>query len=229
MPLEAFLLRILVAMLVGTIIGLERQLTHHPAGLRTNALVSLGACLFVSLQSQFLSNNIVIPIAAQVVTGVGFLGAGLIMREGLNVKGMNTAATIWCSAALGSLAGAGYWGDSLIACLAVLILNSGYLPLVRFLERRTALSVTVSSSYQAIVTCRRPVEAAIRAIIVRDVGVETNATLRGMSVRDDKDMQQVIITADVFTPTRNDAFLESLTLRLGVEDSVLAVSWHREG
>jgi putative Mg2+ transporter-C (MgtC) family protein len=226
-----FALHVGIAMLVGTIVGLERQVTHHPAGLRTNALVSLGAALFVALQGQFLKSYPAntIPIAAQVVTGVGFLGAGLIMKEGLNVKGMNTAATLWCSAALGSLAGAGYWCEALFGCGAVLTLNSGYLPLVHFLERRTTMSLTVPSTYQTVVTCQRHVEANIRAIILRHVGSEPNATLRGLSVRDADDSQQVTIQAEIYTPTRNDAFMENLTMRLGIEDGVTAVSWHREG
>ncbi len=226
-----FALHVGIAMLVGTIVGLERQLTHHPAGLRTNALVSLGAALFVALQGQFLKSYPAntIPIAAQVVTGVGFLGAGLIMKEGLNVKGMNTAATLWCSAALGSLAGAGYWCEALFGCGAVLTLNSGYLPLVHFLERRTTMSLTVPSTYETVVTCQRHVEANIRAIILRHVGSEPNATLRGLSVRDADDSGQVTIQADVYTPTRNDDFMERLTMRLGIEDGVTTVSWHREG
>jgi putative Mg2+ transporter-C (MgtC) family protein len=225
-----FVLDIGVAMLVGTVIGLERQITHHPAGLRTNALVSLGAGLFVALQSQYLKSypNLSIPLAAQVVTGVGFLGAGLIMKEGLNVKGMNTAATLWCSAALGCLSGAGYWIEALIGCGAVLTLNSGYRPIVHILERRTALSLTVPSTYQAVVTCKRSQEANIRAVILRHVGSEANAALRGLSVRDTSEPQKVTIQADIYTPTRNDAFIENLTMRLGIVEGVMAVSWQRD-
>ena len=96
-------------------------------------------------------------------------------------------------------------------CSAVgpcITLNSGFRPIVHFLERRTALSETVPSTYQAMITCQRHKEANIRAIIMRLVGDEPNATFRGLSVRDASDLQQVIIQADVFTPRRNDAFME---------------------
>lgn len=233
MNLDPYVVHIAVAMLVGTIIGIERQITHHPAGLRTNALVSLGAALFVSLQSQYfkIDPHISMPIAAQVVSGVGFLGAGLIMKEGLSIKGMNTAATLWCSAALGSLAGAGYWGESLIGCGAVLALNSGFLPLAHWLERRTALAVNLPSNYQATVTCSKVAEARIRSIITRHVGAEPNATLRGLTMReaDTGEMgAMVTIQANIFAPTRNDGFLENLTMRLGIEDGVTSASWRLE-
>src|SRR5262245_50173167 len=92
---------------MGVAIGLERQFRQHTAGLRTNALVCVGAALFVSL-SRFISpDTSPTRVAAQVVSGIGFLGGGVILREGFNVRGMNTAATLWCSAAVGTLAGAG--------------------------------------------------------------------------------------------------------------------------
>jgi putative Mg2+ transporter-C (MgtC) family protein len=154
------------------------------------------------------------------------------MKEGLSVKGMNTAATLWCSAALGSLAGAGYRVESMIGCGAVLILNSGFLPLAHALERRTALSTNLPSNYQVAVTTRAEAEARVRALITHDVAAEANATLHGMSVRAADTGQEgnwVTIEGNVFAPKRNDAFLENLTRRLGTEDGVTAVSWRRDG
>ena len=97
-----------LALVLGSAIGIERQWRQRSAGLRTNALVSLGAVAFVLLsRSLTASGGDPSRIASQIVAGIGFLGAGVIMREGLTVQGLNTAATIWCSAAVGSLAGAG--------------------------------------------------------------------------------------------------------------------------
>src|SRR6267378_2895759 len=96
-----------LALVLGTIIGLERQLRQHPAGLRTNALVALGAALFVSMSFLIDKEGDRTRIAGQVVSGIGFLAGGVILREGFNVRGMNTAATLWCSGAIGTLAGAG--------------------------------------------------------------------------------------------------------------------------
>ena len=107
------LLRLGCAMLVGLIIGIEREYTHRPAGMRTHILVALGACT-VSILGEYIFmhySNTADParLSAQVVTGVGFLGAGTIMREGVNVKGLTTAASVWAIACLGIAAGFGHY------------------------------------------------------------------------------------------------------------------------
>lgn len=107
MELFDFSLRIAAAMLLGAIIGTERQWRQHVAGMKTNALVAIGAALFVSLSDLTSHDASPTRIAAQVVSGVGFLGAGLLMRDEFSVKGLNTAATLWCAAAIGVLCGAG--------------------------------------------------------------------------------------------------------------------------
>src|SRR5437016_1824211 len=91
-----FALKTGIALVLGSVLGFERQYGGHVAGLRTNALVSVGSALFVSLSSLFGNNPLVEPtrMASYVITGIGFLGGGVIMREGMNVRGMNTAATL---------------------------------------------------------------------------------------------------------------------------------------
>src|SRR4051812_29524747 len=99
-----FFLHAAAVALMGAVIGLERQWRlQHTAGMRTNALVALGADLFVSIPHLMGSTPGPTHLAGQVATGVGFLGGGVILREGLTVRGMNTAATLWCSAAIGAL------------------------------------------------------------------------------------------------------------------------------
>src|ERR1700738_3821542 len=104
-----FVGRAAVALALGAVIGVERQWRQRMAGLRTNALVALGAALFELFGVLMANKQGIDPtrIAAYVVSGVGFLGAGVILRDGVNVRGINTAATIWCSSAVGVLAGAG--------------------------------------------------------------------------------------------------------------------------
>jgi putative Mg2+ transporter-C (MgtC) family protein len=101
-PLE-FVLRLSLAVALGALIGIERQLRNHEAGLKTNALVAAGSAMFVMMAASFGEPD---RIVAQILPGIGFLGAGMIMRDGLHVRGLNTAATLWCSAAVGTLAGA---------------------------------------------------------------------------------------------------------------------------
>ncbi len=101
-------LRLFIAIIVGACIGMERQWRHRMAGLRTNALVSLGACIFVLLSVMIDHDASPSRIAAQVVSGIGFLGGGVIIRDGFSIRGLNTAATLWCAAAVGTLTGAGF-------------------------------------------------------------------------------------------------------------------------
>lgn len=113
---EAICMRLLCAMIVGMVIGTEREYTHRPAGMRTHILVALGACavmitgqmIFVQYRA-YGSTADPARLSAQVITGVGFLGAGTILREGTNVKGLTTAASLWSVACLGIAAGAGYY------------------------------------------------------------------------------------------------------------------------
>src|SRR6202040_4305705 len=96
------------ALILGSAIGLERQIRQHPAGLRTNGLFCAGAALFGAVSRLVGGDASPTRIASYVGSGVGFLGGGVILREGLNVKGLDTAATLWCSGAVGSLAGGGF-------------------------------------------------------------------------------------------------------------------------
>src|SRR5262245_22879053 len=136
MLFKAFVLNSGAALLMGVAIGLERQLRQHPAGLRTNALVALGAALFVGLSAMIDREGSPTRIAAQVVSGLGFLGGGVILREGLTVRGLNTAATLWCSGAVGTLAGAGYPLEALAGTGCILAVNIGLRPVVRYIEAR---------------------------------------------------------------------------------------------
>lgn len=102
-----FAFGLIAAVVFGSMIGLERQLRSHPAGLHTNALVALGSAAFVMAGVLVGDASGPARVAGQVVTGVGFLCAGVIMHQGVTVRGINTAATVWCASAVGVLAGLG--------------------------------------------------------------------------------------------------------------------------
>ena len=129
------LLRLFVAAALGGAIGLERELRERQAGLRTHLVVSVGSALFTLVSAYGFSNfgARVDPtrIAAQIVTGIGFLGAGAIIRQGLSVRGLTTAASLWLVAAIGMAAGAGYWAGALIATFGA-VLTLGPLRVVAF-------------------------------------------------------------------------------------------------
>ncbi|HEX6548869.1 MAG TPA: MgtC/SapB family protein [Candidatus Dormibacteraeota bacterium] len=113
--------RLLVAILLGAVIGFEREFTRHPAGLRTMSAVCLGSCLFTVAGTLPLHTDPT-RVAAQVTTGIGFIGAGAVLRSGRSVQGLTTAATIWVVAAVGVAAGLGYL--ILATATAVLLLLS---------------------------------------------------------------------------------------------------------
>lgn len=107
---------------MGTLIGVERQYRQRNAGLRTNILVAAGAAAFTVL-SYSITTGSGDPsrVAAQIVSGIGFLGGGLILKDGFTVRGLNTAATIWCSAACGTFSGVGAYCEAAVLVVSVLI------------------------------------------------------------------------------------------------------------
>jgi putative Mg2+ transporter-C (MgtC) family protein len=124
MDLLDFLLRLISAVFCGFLVGLERQWINRVAGIQTNVLVCTGACVFI-LGSYFVSyeGQSASRIAAQIVSGIGFLGAGMIFRDGITTHGINTAATIWCSAAVGVLCGMGLISHAFIVVLILILAN----------------------------------------------------------------------------------------------------------
>lgn len=139
MSTTEFFTRLIIALFAGLIIGFERQWHHKETGLKTNMLVATGAAAFVLLSIKVAAtapNIDVTRITAQVVMGVGFLGAGVIFREGANVHGLNSAATIWCSAAIGCIAASGYFAEALICTFLVTIVNTVLEPIDKWMRNR---------------------------------------------------------------------------------------------
>lgn len=129
--LIAVLARIGVALVLAGAVGLERELAVQPAGLRTHSLVALGAALFAIVGTQVVGTDPT-RVAAQVVSGIGFLGGGAILREGATVKGLTTAATLWAAAAIGLASGLGVYDAAVATTIAALLVMIG----LRFAERR---------------------------------------------------------------------------------------------
>jgi putative Mg2+ transporter-C (MgtC) family protein len=223
-----FLLNIAVALALGIAIGFERQWRQHQAGLRTNALVALGAALFVSLSRLMGDEGSPTRIASYIVSGLGFLGAGVILRDGLNVKGMNTAATLWCTGAVGTLAGAGFPLEAIAGTAAVLTVHLGLRPVVSWIDARTKMMTDVETYYRLRVTCGEGEGAHIRAIILRHIGGRPRMSVQGIST-EESDKEGKAIVADVYALERNDRAMEEIVARLSIEPEVSAVSWQRAG
>jgi putative Mg2+ transporter-C (MgtC) family protein len=217
-------LRLLLALVLGALIGLERQWHHRLAGLRTNALVAIGSAGFVVLGVLTTGESSPTRIAAQVASGIGFLGAGVILREGLSVRGLNTAATLWCSAAVGSLAGMGFGLASALTAAAVVVTNLGLRPMARRLDRRPTTGSELEVEYRIEVTCRASVEEQVRALLIQEVGREP-LRFRRVRSEDVADTDKVRIEMVALSDGRNHRAVEEIAGRLGREPGVTAVSW----
>ncbi len=226
------LLRLATGLGLGALIGIERQWRARMAGLRTNALVATGATLFVLLSAYgFTTTGISSVIradptrvAAQIVSGIGFLGAGVILRDGLNVRGLNTAATLWCSAAVGALAGAGMYPIAALGTAAVITANVLLRPLGRRIDRQPSGGTEIAVGYRFQAVCADSAEAHIRALLVQAI-TNTDFQLRAIRSYDTNTDHQVSVTAELTAQHRDDRQLEAAVSRLSLEPAVTAVSW----
>jgi putative Mg2+ transporter-C (MgtC) family protein len=159
-----------------------------------------------------------------VVTGIGFLGAGVILREGINVHGLNTAATLWCSAMVGTFAGAGFWAPSLVAAGFVTGTNLLLRPLVRLINTTTVSSGDAETCYSVTLTCKSSEEAHLRSLLLHALS-QGGLGLRRIDSSDIPDTSNVLIAAQVLAPRRNDAALEQIIGRLSLEPHISAVAW----
>lgn len=146
------LISLLGAFVLGTLIGAERQYRQRSGGLRTNVLVAVGAATFVDIGMHLNGAAGATQVVAYVVSGVGFLGAGVIMKEGRNVWGLNTAATLWCSAAVGACAGADLLVEAIALTGFVLAGNTLLRPLVNAINRAPITEEATEATYEVRVT-----------------------------------------------------------------------------
>lgn len=219
--------RIAAGLGLGALIGLERQWRSRSAGLRTVALVSLGASLFVVMGGySFTGVHDADPtrVAAQVASGVGFLGAGVIMKQGANISGLNTAATLWAAAAVGSLAGAGMMVPAAIGTVAVIGANVFLRPVGRALDRSDRQVEKVSAEYEFEVRCATAAELHVRSLVVAAVS-RPNLTVQSIAAVDLPDDGGVRISATVIADERDDHDIEAALADVLKAPEVTAVRW----
>lgn len=224
-----FSIRLFFALAFGVAVGIERQWRQKSAGLRTNTLVSLGAAAYI-LISVSLTDNTGDPsrIAAQIVTGIGFLGAGVIMKDGLSVQGLNTAATIWCSAAVGSLCGIGLFVQAGIVTAAIMLTHLVLRPIGQKLNALTfTKSATAQTDYLFTIKCKTEVENHIRVLLMQMLGNNEKLLLQSLTSDDTEDT--VAITAVIKSATQQDSQIERVASRLTIEEKVMKVSWEITG
>lgn len=151
MTVDVILIRLLISILLGAALGMERELQGRPAGLRTHTLVSLGAALVMLISMYgFEGTNDPARLAAQVVSGIGFLGAGAILRDGGDIKGITTAATLWMAAIIGLAAGNGYFVGAIAATFASVVILVLLRSLETFLGKRTRHLTIITSTNKPV-------------------------------------------------------------------------------
>ncbi len=225
MSIIQFAFRLLAAVLLGGIVGLERQWRQRMAGTRTNALVAAGASAFV-MAGALIANDLTAQarMASYVVSGVGFLGAGVIFKDGSNVQGLNTAATIWCSAAIGVLAGLGSLYFAMMLGLAVLLANTTLRPLAYKLHPMLPEVTAAETSYLLTLTCRAADEAHLRTLLLNTI-TQAAVVLHTIHSEDIEGSDRNRIRAEVTTMGRKNEIVEQIVTRLSFESGVAAVSW----
>lgn len=215
-----FLGRISVCFILGIIIGLERQYRRKIAGIRTIALVSLGAFLFVSVSKLTASNDIT-RVAAQVVSGIGFLGAGVILREGVNIRGLNTAATLWCSAAIGTLTALGLTGEAVIGVAYILLSNI----ILRFVSRKIMKRINPKAEYYTLVIeCLFEKEMAVKNLLIQKLKSQHNL-LKNFITKKDNDL--VMIEANLEIINNSFESIDGIINRLCIEPGVTATEYKK--
>lgn len=222
--LESVAINLSTALACGAVIGSERQVRQRMAGLRTNALVALGAASFVAFSALYPNEVSPTRVAAQIVSGIGFLGAGIIFRDGFNIHGLNTAATLWCSAGVGMMAGAGAWEFALLLTGLVVFVNLGLRPLVKLLKRYTRAGMPVVKAYRVLVTVDMTQEAEVRSLILRTLSLG-GLHLSEIGVAPGDEGRGLDLSATVTAETVGEAGLEQAVQRLAAEPGLLRVRW----
>lgn len=211
------------AFVLGTLIGAERQYRQRTAGLRTNVLVALSAAAFVDVAMRINGVEGAARVISYVVSGIGFLGAGVIMKEGLNVRGLNTAATLWASAAVGACAGVDMAAEAVLITAFVIVGNTVLRPLAGAIDRiplntkstEAEYEIRVSTTPEAAASVRKATIARLAAAQFPVADADTETVGEG----------RVDIVATLVNTAVDRAKLEKVVAEIGAVAGVESASW----
>lgn len=223
MNIQQLIIRISISFILAFLIGFERQYRRRSVGFRTYALVCIGSFLFVTFSVQ---NNMgdFSRIAAQVVSGIGFLGAGVILKDGSNIKGLNTAATLWCSAAIGVLCATGLLIEATIGTIFILFSNI----ILRFIGRKMdeTLRHKMQEMYTIKVTCYKNNRDNIRSIISKEINTDI-MVLKNIETHSYED-NKAQISAKIILLSNDNNLIEELINKINMQEGVLSLGWDKE-
>lgn len=211
------------AFILGGLIGYERQYRQRTAGLRTNVLVAVGAAIFVDMANRLGGAEGAVRVVAYVVSGIGFLGAGVIMREEGNVRGLNTAATLWASAAICACAGADLVVEALLGTLFVLAANTLLRPIVNNINRQPLDVISSEVTYMVYVIARRHQQKAALALLEAELE-RSNYPARDLDMhpfgQDDVEIEATLVATSV-----DGDELDALIARISTSTLVVQAFW----
>lgn len=217
-----FISRIILALILGVAIGLERQLTGHKAGIRINVLICMGSCLFLMFPMMYQTDE-VYRIASYIVSGVGFLCSGVIFKEHGQVNGINTAATLWCTAAIGILSSTGKWQFALSATMILIVSNLILRPVAIKITPLTENEET-ERFYRISVTCAESEEIEVRTMLL-DSNTSKNIFLNNLESTDVIG-EKVEILADYCSVGKSrNTVMEQIVRKMLSNDKVYSAGW----
>lgn len=221
MDYQTFFIRILACFVLSTIIGIERQYRHKLVGLRTNVLVSLGAFMFMCVSFGIHTSDET-RIAAQVVSGIGFLGAGVILRDGNKIKGLNTAATLWCVAAIGVLTACGMIVEASTCTFLVLLSNI----LLRYIAQKIMNRIKQKQKESCLIkiSCNKSQDLNIRTLLTKIIA-KNDLFLENLE-RTERTQDEVKLIIKIST-SRLDIVQEIIN-KISCEKGINAISWTHE-
>jgi putative Mg2+ transporter-C (MgtC) family protein len=223
MPFIHTLIALATAFVLGTAIGFERQYRQRNAGLRTNVLVAVGAAAFSDLGLRLLGPDGATRIISYVVSGIGFLGAGVILKDGTNIRGLNTAATLWCSAAVGTFAGSGLIAEAAALTGFVLAGNTLLRPLVNWVNRLPVGAGVTEAEYRVHAVCRPEDVSDVRDLLDAELDRAAYPIREVETLSEQED--QVELAAILVPTTAEDAELDAVVRALQRSPLIRSATW----
>ncbi|RVG73122.1 MgtC/SapB family protein [Sinorhizobium meliloti] len=215
--------RLVAALLLGALVGIERQWRQQHTGLTTHALVALGAAAY-SAVPEILGATQDIRMGGQVVTGIGFLGAGLIMRDGMNVRGLNTAATVWATGAIGVFAGYGLLLEAAEAALMIVFINIILPRFATILNRYAPDRKEIERFYIVELKCPAKDEADVRSNLLKAMRAR-RLRLHSLESHAIVGTSSVEVEAIVYSEREEDELVEVLVGEMSLSPKIFSSSW----
>ncbi len=231
--ISGFAIRLLIAAGLGILIGAERQLTKHRTGILTNVIVCVGSFAFTAFS--YLAkdgSSDVTRIAAQIVSGIGFLGAGVIISDGTKIKGINTAASIWASASVGILCCLDKWWFAALVAGTIVLAHIIIHPITEFITKKQEYNKEKSDKletfYRISIVCSEENADDIKKNIIEYFRELDDVLLRNLEMSD-VDGGNVKVRAEISTKRKNNELVEHIITHVGKHEDIISTGWKHLG